>query len=197
MRQFPMSLSAGVRILSWTIVLLMCAVPLLAWSILPGVAIGGPRGPGGPGVEVARWASLFAPLVALVSWALAPRGLEIEGGELRILRNAWRAATVPLSSIQEIAVLPPGSLRGAVRTFGNGGLFGYYGWYYRRGPFRLFATRRDRLVEIVAAGKRVVVSPDDPGRFVEGLLSRSPRARLRQPAGERGDPGAASASRRS
>ncbi|MCX5732154.1 MAG: PH domain-containing protein [Deltaproteobacteria bacterium] len=196
MRQFPMSLSTGVRILSWAVVLLVCAVPLFTWSVLPGITIGGPRGPGGPGVDVARWVSLLAPLIAVVSWALGPRGLEIEGGELRILRNAWRASAVPLSGIQEVAILPPGSLRGAIRTFGNGGLFGYYGWYYRRGAFRLYATRRDRLVEIVAAGKRIVVSPDEPGRFVEGLLSRAPRARLRQP-GEAGAPGAASASRRS
>jgi hypothetical protein len=177
MRRFSMSLSGGVKALTWVVVLLAGVVPLLVWSLVPGGPIGGPRGPGGPGVGAARWASL-----------------EIEGGELRILRRAWRSAAYPLSSVEEVALLPPRALAGAVRTFGNGGLFGYYGWFYRKGAFRLFATRSDRLVEVVAGGKRVVVSPDEPGRFVEGLLATAPRARLRQPAG---DPGAASATRRS
>jgi hypothetical protein len=194
MRRFSMSLSGGVKALTWVVVLLAGVVPLLVWSLVPGGPIGGPRGPGGPGVGAARWASLLLPLVTAGSWALAPFGLEIEGGELRILRRAWRSAAYPLSSVEEVALLPPRALAGAVRTFGNGGLFGYYGWFYRKGAFRLFATRSDRLVEVVAGGKRVVVSPDEPGRFVEGLLATAPRARLRQPAG---DPGAASATRRS
>ena len=57
-----------------------------------------------------------------------------------------------------------------------GGLFGYYGWFYRKGPFRLYATRRDRLVEVVVRGGRIVVSPDDPARFVDALLRAAPRA---------------------
>lgn len=188
-----MSLSAGVRVLSWLVALVMCAIPLLAWSIFPGIAIGDRHGPGGPGAVAARWASLLAPLIATACWALGPKGLEIECGELRVQRNAWRPTSIPLSGIREIEILPPGALRGAIRTFGVGGLFGYYGWFYKKGAFRLWATRSDRLVEIVAAGRRVVVSPDDPARFVDGLLASASRATLRQP----GEPGAAIASRRS
>jgi hypothetical protein len=194
MRRFSMSLSGGVKTLTWVVVLLAGAVPLLALALVPGGPVGGPRAAGGLGAGAARWASLLAPLVTACCWALAPTGLEIAGGELRILRRAWRSAAYPLSAVEEVAVLPPGSLAGAVRTFGNGGLFGYYGWFYKKGAFRLYATRSDRLVEIVAGGKRVVVSPDEPARFVEGLLATAPRARPRQP-GE--DPGAASAMRRS
>jgi len=193
MRRYPMSLSAGVRVLSGFVVLVMCAIPLLAWSIFPGIAIGDRHGPGGPGAEAARWASLLAPLVAVACWALGPKGLEIGGGELRVRRNGWRPASIPLSGIREIALLPPGFLRGAIRTFGVGGLFGYYGWFYKKGAFRLHATRTDRLVEVVAGGKRVVVSPDEPGRFVDALLAAASRATLRQPV----EPGAAIASRRS
>jgi hypothetical protein len=192
-RQYPMSLSAGVRVLSWAVVLLMFAIPLLTWSIIPGIVLGDRHGPGGPGADTARWASLLAPLIAVACWALGPKGLEIECGELRVRRNAWRPTSIPLAGIREIAVLPPGALRGAIRTFGVGGLFGYYGWFYKKGAFRLWATRSDRLVEIVAAGRRVVVSPDEPARFVEGLLASASRATLRQP----GEPGAAMASRTS
>jgi len=186
MRQFSMSLTGGVRVISAVAVLIMLGIPLLVWGALPGVWVA-------PGSQAARWATLLGPGVVLLVWALAPKGLEIEGGELRILRRAWRAAAFPLAAVGQVEALPRDALRFAVRTFGVGGLFGYYGWFYKKGAFRLYATRTDRLVELVIGGKRVVVSPDEPGRFIDGLLASAPRAVRRQP----GVPGAASASARS
>ncbi len=189
MRRYPMSLSGSVKALSGVFVVLMLAVPVFAWFLIPGMALGGPEG---PALE-ARWATLAAPLFALAFWALSPKAVEIEGGELRILRRAWRAAVFPLSRVEQVAILPPRGLSGAVRVLGNGGLFGFFGWYYRKGFFRLFATRRAGLVEVVVGSRRVVVSPDEPGRFVDGLLAAAPRARAVQP----GEPGARSARRTS
>jgi hypothetical protein len=186
MRQFSMTLSAGVRWVTTLVVLLLVALPLLVWGGVPGIRLG-------TGGEVALWATLASPAIAVLAWAIAPKGLEIEGGDLRILRRAWPAAVFPLAGVEQVAVLPPGALRFAVRTFGVGGLFGYYGWFYRKGPFRLYATRTDELVEIVVRGARIVVSPDEPRRFVDALLGAAPRAVRGQP----GEPGAASASTRS
>ena len=128
MRQYPMTLSAGVKLVTGLVVLLLCATPVVVWSLSPGILIGGPRGPAGPVVQG-----------------------------------------------------------------GVGGIFGHSGWFYRKGAFRLYATRTDRLVEVVVDGRRIVVSPDEPQRFVDGLLASAPRARLRQP----GAAGAASATRTS
>jgi len=178
MRQYPMSLSSGVKVLSALVVVLLCALPLLVWSVIPGFELGGSRGPAGSGIQDAtRWGTFLAPLIAGACWALAPRAIEIEGGELRILRRAWRGVAYPLSRVDRVGLLPPRWLAGAVRIFGNGGLFGYYGRFYKKGVFRLFASRRDRLVEVVVDGKRVVLSPDDPARLVEGILAAAPRAR--------------------
>ncbi len=194
MRQFPMSLSAGVKVISGLVVVLLCAIPLLVWGFFPGIAIGGPGGPAGAGVQLAtRLGTLLAPLIAVACFALSPRAVEIEGGELKVLRRAWPAAAYRLSEIERVGILPPGWLSGALRTFGNGGLFGYYGWFYKKGAFRLFATRSDRLVETVIGGRRVVFSPDDPSRLVEAILAAAPRARRAQGA----EAGAASATRTS
>jgi hypothetical protein len=186
MRQFAMSLSGGVRWVTTLVVPLLVALPLLVWGGVPGIRFG-------PGGELALWGSLASPVIAVLAWAIAPKGLEIEGGELRVLRRSWPAAVFPLAGVEQVTVLPPGALRFAVRTFGVGGLFGYYGWFYRKGSFRLYATRTDRLVEVVVRGGRIVVSPDDPARFVDALLGAAPRAVRRQP----GEAGAASASTRS
>ncbi len=194
MRQYPMSLSAGVKVITGLVVVLLCSVPLLVWGFFPGIAIGGPRGPAGPGVQLAtRLGTLLAPVVALACWALSPRAVELEGGELKVLRRAWPAAAYRLSELERVEVLPPGWLSGALRTFGNGGLFGYYGWFYKKGAFRLYATRSDRLVEAVIGGRRVVFSPDDPERLVDAILAAAPRARRAQV----GEAGAASATRTS
>lgn len=189
-----MSLSGRARLVSGLVTGVLCAVPLVIWSETTGPIVGGPDGPAAPWVQVLLQAgSWAAPLVGLACWALAPRSIELSGGELRVLRRAWRGASYTLGEVTEVAVLPPRWLLGAVRTFGNGGLFGWYGWYWKKGAFRLFATRTDRLVEVVVGGKRVVLSPDEPARLVDGILASAPRARLRQPA----DGGAASASTRS
>jgi hypothetical protein len=173
MREFPMSLSGGLKALSALLTLLVVAVPLLVWSVIPGVRLDA-------GSAFAGYLVLFAPLLPLLSWAWSPRAVVLEAGEIRVLRRAWRAAAYPLGEVSEVAVLPPRWLLGAVRTFGNGGFFGYYGWFWRKGgAFRLFATRRDRLVEIVVGGKRVVVSPDEPSRLAEAILASAPRATLR------------------
>jgi len=186
MRQFPMSLSGAVRMATAVAVLLLLGLPALVWGVLPGIRLGS-------GVDPARWASLLAPVVAFAGWAISPSALEIRGGDLLVLRRAWRSASFPLAGVREVAILPAGALRGAIRTFGVGGLFGYHGWFYKKGPFRLYATRSDRLVEVVIGGRRIVVSPDHPARLVEGLLAAAPRAVLRQP----GEPGATSARARS
>jgi hypothetical protein len=189
-----MSLSGFAKVLSGVVVAALCAVPIVVASTMGGLAVGGPHGPAAPWIQLLVHAGVWAaPLIGLACWALAPRAVELEGGELRILRRAWRAAGYPLGEVSEVAILPPRWLLGSVRTFGNGGLFGWYGWFWKKGAFRLFATRTDRLVEVVVGGRRVVVSPDEPDRLVEGLLSAAPRARLRQPA----EGGAASASTRS
>jgi hypothetical protein len=189
-----MSLSGGAKVLSALVVLVLLAVPVLVWSTMGHALVGGPRGPAAPWVQLLVQAGVgLAPLVGLASWALGPRAIELTGGELRVLRRAWRGAGYPLAEVTEVALLPPRWLLGAVRTFGNGGLFGWYGWYWKKGPFRLYATRTDRLVEVVVGGRRIVLSPDDPERLVEGILGSAPRARRRQPD----DAGAASASTRS
>jgi hypothetical protein len=181
MREYPMSLSRGTAVVSALGTLLTVGIPAFTWFTLSG----------GPGVvgAIVLVPTLLVPLVPVGAWALAPKAVALEGGELRVIRRAWRDAAWPLARVESVEILPPRALRGAIRSFGNGGLFGYYGWYYRKGAFRLFATRLDRLVELRIEGKRVVVSPDDPARFVEGLLAAAPRARLLQP----GAGGAASA----
>lgn len=112
-----------------------------------------------------------------LAWAFGPKGYAILGDEL-LIERPLRAIAIPLRSIRAAVPLPDGSLKGALKVAGSGGLFGWYGrfWNRRLGSFRAYATRRDGLVLVDAGGDRFVLSPEPPGRFVEALLARAPAA---------------------
>lgn len=54
---------------------------------------------------------------------------------------------------------------------GNGGFLGYIGWFRskRLGSFRAYVTDPPRCVVLEFEQRKVVVSPDDPRRFLEAL----------------------------
>jgi hypothetical protein len=103
-------------------------------------------------------------VVLLVSWAMSPRALVVDSGELRIERRAWRPVRVPLTAVASAAPLEGIGL-GTIRVFGVGGFFGNYGLFYNTvlGRFRLYATRRGQamIVRRKADQLPLVITPDD------------------------------------
>lgn len=66
-------------------------------------------------------------------------------------------------------VLEKDALYWSIRTFGVGGLFGYFGKFAnaKLGNMTWYATRRDKTVLIKTAGnKKIILTPDDPNQFV-------------------------------
>lgn len=147
-----------------------CAAAILApaWLALTLVQDGQPAGA----------LLLFVPGVVLpLSAALAPRGYALAGSSL-VLERALRPLSIPLAQIRRAGTLPEGALKGAARAGGASGMFGYTGRYKseRLGTYRLFATRRSGLVVVDTVRERLVLSPENPGRFVETLLGEAPFA---------------------
>ncbi len=132
------------------------------------------RGAGAPALAAVAAVSL---LVLAATWALAPRAFSLEGGLLRVERPLL-APEIPLAEVRAASLLPEGALRCALRLGGTSGLFGHTGafWSRRLGRFRMYATRRSRLVLVETARTRYVLSPEPPGAFLEALLARAPRA---------------------
>jgi hypothetical protein len=101
--------------------------------------------------------------ILLGSWLFAPRSYTLDGTELTINRPIG-GVSINRSSIKEVRLLEAGELKGTIRTFGNGGLFGYYGKYYNSGIGHMtwYTTQSKNTVLIVTnEGKKVVISPDD------------------------------------
>jgi len=81
-----------------------------------------------------------------------------------IIKRPVKERKIQISDIQEIRLINPGEMFGTIRTFGVGGLFGYYGLFYNRtfGSMTLYTTqRKNRVIIKTKSNSKIVISPDD------------------------------------
>lgn len=122
---------------------------------------------------------IAAPLMILAASGLfAVRGYELARGSLLIRRLLW-TTEIPLSGLER-ARRDPHAVRGSIRLFGNGGLYSYHGifWSSALGRFHAYATDFKRSVVLVLDYRTVVVTPDDPERFLNHLALVRPGAKI-------------------
>jgi len=105
-----------------------------------------------------------------VAYLLAPTGYVITPSRgITILRHGPNIA-IPAETITGAECDRDGAIfRGAVRVSASGGAFGFYGLFDKAGVglFRAYATRRSPAVIIRrTSGGPLVLTPDDPGRFL-------------------------------
>lgn len=103
-----------------------------------------------------------------VCYLFAPQHYEVDDSGLLI----WRYGPKIFIPKEKILDVRPVTLKFAIRTFGTGGLFGSYGWFYASniGKFRAYITRSDRHVLLELAGEApLLVSPDDPDEFLKNI----------------------------
>jgi Bacterial PH domain len=102
----------------------------------------------------------LALLYMVTSYTLTASTLEVQ-------RPFW-TTTIALCDLVSVAG-DAEALRGALRVFGNGGLFSFSGVFWKRGIgfFHAYATDPGRAVVLKFKKKRtVVITPDDPLHFI-------------------------------
>ena len=96
-------------------------------------------------------------------------GYDLAPGELRVARLGWqnRFTLADVTSVE----INPEALRGSLRLCGSGGLFGFFGWFRNKtlGVYRAYGTDPKRAVVIKLNQRTIVLTPDQPERFVEEL----------------------------
>jgi hypothetical protein len=78
------------------------------------------------------------------------------------------------NQIKSVTLLQKDALGASIRTFGVGGLFGYYGRFSNLtlGNMTWYATRRDKAVLVMTTNnKKIIVTPDKPEEFVAEFAS--------------------------
>ncbi|OPL19836.1 MAG: hypothetical protein AVO35_02355 [Candidatus Aegiribacteria sp. MLS_C] len=109
------------------------------------------------------------PAVLAPALLLTVRGYRITGEGISVKRLLWNT-DIALGVLRRVEH-DPKAMTGAIRTWGNGGLFSFSGRFRsgRLGSFRAYVTYHRNCVLIESVSGILVVSPGNPGLFVEML----------------------------
>jgi hypothetical protein len=110
----------------------------------------------------------FFAVILFFTFLYAPLAYEITNDHIAIVRRIGNF-NIPRTEIVSVQALSKQDMGLAWRTMGNGGLFGYTGWYasQKQGRMRWFVSQRNNYVMIVLANqKKYILTPDD----VEGFM---------------------------
>jgi hypothetical protein len=93
-------------------------------------------------------------------------GYTLTATQLEVERPFWSTA-FPLAQLLSVAGDAEVFER-SLRLFGNGGIFSFTGLFWKKGlgRYRAFATDPGRAVILKFTKRTIVVTPDDPQRFI-------------------------------
>jgi hypothetical protein len=153
----------------------LIAVSSLASVVCLAIAVGAMSS----GHHALSWPVLAPVAIICVSGLFAIRSYSVAPDELLVHRLLW-TTRLPLLGL-ESAAFEPDAMRRSIRTFGNGGLFSFSGFYRNRalGTYRAFVTDPCRTVVLHFPKGTVVVSPSTPEDFVQDVGTASHAASAR------------------
>jgi hypothetical protein len=107
-------------------------------------------------------------LIYSLTFAFRPVNYRVTHDELIVTRPVFNVR-IKKADIKTVELIKREKLRCSIRTFGVGGMFGYYGYFvnFALGKMTWYATRRDRAVLIrTVNGKKIILTPNEPDKFV-------------------------------
>jgi hypothetical protein len=148
----------------------LIVISSLATVLCSGIAIGMFWKPGG----IPPWLAVL-PLALICGASLFTiRGYTVTSDAILVHRLFW-TTRLPIADLQS-AQFEPSAMESSIRTFGNGGVFSFTGFFRnkRLGGYQAFVTHPHRTVVLHFSNRTVVVSPAAPEEFVQdiGVLSR-------------------------
>src|SRR3954469_4813528 len=95
-------------------------------------------------------------------------GIQDQPGRHRalVIHRPWRPVVIPLEEIRKVQLVTPEDVTGSFRAFGVGGLFGYYGLFFRPslgGYVRFYLRNKENPVLLDTARGKLLLSPDSSG----------------------------------
>ncbi len=114
-------------------------------------------------------------LVLVLSYAYSPRAYRVSEKAI-VVKRLIGNVRVPLESLRAARRMEADDLRGCIRLWGSGGLFGYFGLFRttKLGRCTWYATNRKNLTVVVGARKTTVYSPDDTEGFLRAIRAQVP-----------------------
>lgn len=114
-------------------------------------------------------------LIPGISYALSPKQYVFDGARISIVKIIGKAITIPIQNIKGYTVLENLAKTKMTRTFGNGGLFGYYGMFATAeyGPINCQLTSMKQVVILNTENGLYALSPQNVQEFVRVLGTSS------------------------
>jgi hypothetical protein len=128
-------------------------------------------GPGPRSSPLWLGAMVGLPLVLLVGTALyGIKGYVLQDQVLHVQHPGW-TTSIDLQQLVS-AEFDSEAMNNSIRLWGNGGVFSFTGRFRNRklGQYDVYATDPRRSVVLKLPRKTVVVTPDQPERFVQAIL---------------------------
>ncbi len=144
---------------------------------LPVVIASVPANGAAPALLVAAIAVVDVAVIATAALFLI-RGYRLDRDGLHVERLLW-ADRIPLTGLRRAWPDPRATSR-SLRLFGNSGFFCIAGLFTNRtlGRYRAFATDPRRAVVLQLGERTVVVTPDEPLRFLAAVATLAPQAEV-------------------
>jgi hypothetical protein len=100
--------------------------------------------------------TLFLLLVYIGTYVFSPQGYTLNVDGLTIHRY-YSDVHIPMENIKSVEIIAKESMKWTIRTFGVGGLFGYYGNFTNRkfGSMIFYATRRNNFPDFRAGTPKI------------------------------------------
>jgi len=166
MKEYKSSLDVVARVVPWFLLFIaaVIAVPLgsnfsaMGISALPALLFG-------PVLIVALYISMYL---------LKTLSIGVDDHAITINRKV-KPVSILFSEISSIRRVD--DMRFAIRTLGNGGVFGYTGYFYKKGIGTMlwYCTQRANYILIEkTSGKKIVITPDDADEFLRDIEAAHP-----------------------
>jgi hypothetical protein len=116
----------------------------------------------------------LSPLIVLglviAMYRMMVLSIDVDKYGITINRKSVKPVVIYYTDIKTIRQLDQSEMKNSIRTFGNGGVFGYTGKFLNRklGSMTLYCTQRKNYVLIEKMdGTKIIISPDDPAGLVK------------------------------
>ncbi len=107
-------------------------------------------------------------LIYFIAFAFRPINYNLANGKLTIHRLLLDV-NIDRVNIKSVELIDKDKIGWSLRTFGIGGLFGYFGYFVniKMGKMTWYATRKDRTVLLLTNdNKKIILTPDDHTKFL-------------------------------
>ncbi|MDQ2751713.1 MAG: PH domain-containing protein [Bacteroidota bacterium] len=118
------------------------------------------------------WVTGLLLIIYVITYCYHPVSYQIKNKSIVVHRYASNVVLSP-NEIKHVEIIPSQKLRGSIRIFGVGGLYGYFGQFSNRdlGYMTWYATQRVNEVILIELNnhKKIIITPDQPQQFVDEL----------------------------